>query len=313
MYDRAAWRRTAVGVVRAIGRRLRDDLRTARAADVVLVQREAMLLGPPIVEWLVSQRAPLVLDLDDATYLSYTSPTYGSMARLLKWPGKTDWVIRHAAMVTCGSREVADHVSGLGTPARLIPTVVDTNRFRPRPRDDMGDPVTIGWIGSHSTYPYLADLFDVLRDVAAAVPFRLLVIGGGRQVPEMPGVTVEQRDWTLEGEVRDFQSLDIGLYPLRADGWAQGKAGLKAIQYMSVGVPFVATPVGTTADLGLPGPPTCSPEAATSGTRLFACFSRTNSFDAVWGQQVVSTLSSDTRFPMSVVSLEEALREVCRA
>jgi glycosyltransferase involved in cell wall biosynthesis len=156
-------------------------------------------------------------------------------------------------MVTCGSQVVADHVTELGTAARLIPTVVDTSRFRPGTRAGVGDLVTVGWIGSHSTYPYLADLFGVLRDVAAAVPFRLLVIGGGRQVPEIRGVTVEQRDWTLEGEVGDFQSLDIGLYPLRADGWAQGKSGLKAIQYMSVGVPFVATPVGATADLGLLG------------------------------------------------------------
>ena len=36
-------------------------------------------------------------------------------------------------------------------------------------------------------------------------------------------------------------------------GWAAGKSGFKAIQYMSVGVPYVATPVGASAEIGEAG------------------------------------------------------------
>ena len=60
----------------------------------------------------------------------------------------------------------------------------------------------------------------------------------------------------MEREVEDFQSIDIGLYPLDAAmyaGWAAGKSGFKAIQYMSVGVPYVATPVGASAEIGATG------------------------------------------------------------
>ena len=75
------------------------DIVAASKADVILVQREAMLFGPPVIEWLTTRvcNRPLVLDLDDATYVSYTSPTYGRVGRALKWFSKTDDLIRWAS------------------------------------------------------------------------------------------------------------------------------------------------------------------------------------------------------------------------
>src|SRR5207302_7150334 len=78
LYDRAQWRRTAGGFIKGSARRL-PDLAGARHFDRVLVLREAMLYGPPIVERVVTGNGnrPMVLDLDDATYVAYDSPTYG--------------------------------------------------------------------------------------------------------------------------------------------------------------------------------------------------------------------------------------------
>ncbi len=67
---------------------------------------------------------------------------------------------------------------------------------------------------------------------------------------------VENATWEMGREVADFQSIDVGLYPLDASlyaGWAAGKSGFKAIQYMGVGVPYVATPVGASAAIGEAG------------------------------------------------------------
>ena len=71
--------------------RLRDLL-LLNKADAVLVQREAMIFGPPLIEWLAVRvfKRPMVLDLDDATYVPYTSPTYGKLGKALKWFSKTD-------------------------------------------------------------------------------------------------------------------------------------------------------------------------------------------------------------------------------
>ncbi len=74
---------------------LRQQL-NARSFDVLLIQREAMLFGPPIFEWLYKTvgDCPMVLDLDDATYISYVSPTYGPSGSSVKFFGEADKLIK---------------------------------------------------------------------------------------------------------------------------------------------------------------------------------------------------------------------------
>lgn len=278
LYRRAELPRTALGLGVAALRRFGDVWR-ARGADVLFVQREAMMFGPPLIERLAARLGgcPLVLDLDDATYVSYTSPTYGRMGSALKWFGKTDELIRRAAVVTCGNRTIAEYVERKGTRAVVIPTVVDTDVFTPAPERETstmsrGDDVPVlGWVGTHSTYPYLESIFPVLQRLAAAHRFRLKVVGAGRERVSLPGVEVENLEWKLEREVSDFQSFDVGLYPVVASEWAAGKSGFKAIQYMAVGAPFVATPVGASGEVGIEGETHFS---ATTGEEWHAALER---------------------------------------
>ena len=77
LYQRRALPRTALTLLKSTIMRL-GVVRLLKESDVVLVQREAMIFGPPLFEWLAARvfKRPLVLDLDDATYVPYTSPTY---------------------------------------------------------------------------------------------------------------------------------------------------------------------------------------------------------------------------------------------
>lgn len=228
-------------------------VRAARA-DVVFVQREVALFGPPLIEWLAAHvlRRPLVLDLDDATWIPYASPVYGRLATILKWPGKTDRLIRWSRVVTCGSPHIAEFVRSRGGDAVVIPTVVDTRLFRPGQTGNNDIP-TIGWIGTHSTYAYIERLLPIFERLVREVPFRLTIIGAGRTEVRVSGVEVANRPWRMDREVDDFQSLDIGVYPIADDEWSAGKAGFKAVQYMAAGVPFVMSPVGVCATMGVPG------------------------------------------------------------
>lgn len=260
LYRRDELPRVAFGVAGAALRRLGDVWR-ARSFDALLVQREAMLFGPPVIEWLMTKtgKRPMVLDLDDATYVPYVSPTYGRVGGALKWFRKTDDLIRMARIVTCGNRMIAEYVTEKGTPSVVIPTVVDTNRFQPRTAAASSREIpTLGWVGTHSTYPFLDSVFPALQEIAASRRFCLKIVGAGRTDISIPGVEVESLEWSMEREIEDFRSFDIGLYPIKVGGsspaeWAAGKSGFKAIQYMAVGVPFVMTPVGACAEIGEPG------------------------------------------------------------
>jgi len=250
LYKRSQWPRTAAGLALASVRRVRELWR-ARKADVLFVQREAMMFGPPVVEWLAINldHCPMVLDLDDATYVAYKSPTYGRLGSAFKWFGKTNDLIRWSRLVICGNREIAAYVEGKGREAVVIPTVVDTRQFRPltqRPDEDM--PV-IGWVGTHSTFPYVKTIFPVLERLAREHPFRLRLVGTGEDDVRIPGVQIENLPWKLDREIADFQSLDIGIYPIIEDEWSIGKSCFKAIQYMAVGIPFVVSPVGVCQDI----------------------------------------------------------------
>lgn len=247
----------ALSLVGPLLNRIRDSFKV-RDYDLIMVQREAMFFGPEIFERLFETLSgrPIILDLDDATYVRYVSPSYGRLGSALKFFGKTDRLIRRSAAVTCGNRLIAEYAESKGARAVVVPTVVDTDVFRPTAKANP-KPV-IGWIGTHSTYPFLEKIFPVMTELSKAYDFTLKIVGSGRGEIRIPNVEVENLEWSLEREVADFQSLDIGLYPIfpsasASEEWLKGKSGFKAIEYMAVGVPFVMSPVGICAEMGIPG------------------------------------------------------------
>lgn len=247
----------ASGMVGPVLKRIRQTA-TVRKYDLIFVQREAMIFGPGIFEWLYKTTGgvPIVLDLDDATYVRYVSPSYGRLGSLLKFFGKTDNLIKRSSIVICGNRFIAEYVDSKGSKSAIIPTVVDTDKFYPV--EKANDVPVLGWVGTHSTFPFLKALFPVLERLAEKHRFVLKIVGSGRDNVEVKGVEVRNLGWNLDREIEDFQTLDIGLYPMTVIDsanreWLQGKSGFKAIQYMAVGVPFVMSPVGVGAEIGAPG------------------------------------------------------------
>ncbi len=256
LYDDQDVARKLLPFSKSFFRRLTEVL-ASRRYDLLFVQREAMPFGPAVFEWLHRnlKGIPMVLDLDDATYIPYVSPNFGRVGSALKFFGKTDKLIKRAAVVICGNRFIAEYAQSLGVSAIVIPTIVDTSEFNPK--EHSNERPVIGWIGTHSTLPSVEWLFSVIQRLALKYEFVFKVVGAGCDV-SIDGVMVESKAWSLESEIDDFRSLDIGLYPIVKSGsanqeWIEGKSGFKAIEYMAVGVPFVMSPVGVCAEIGIPG------------------------------------------------------------
>jgi glycosyltransferase involved in cell wall biosynthesis len=237
-------------IVRKIGGMLRGYVqRFAEAvrrqpADVIFVYREAALLGPCILESLLARRTPLVLDFDDAIYLGDTSAV-NAWSRLLKSKGKTGAICRVARHVTVGNEFLARFARRHAHAVTVVPSTIDTDLYEVRPRRENPRPV-VGWSGSATTLPYLTIVTSALQRLNKRREFEFRVIGGGT---EIEGVPVYCKPWRADREVEDLQGFDVGLMPLSDDEWSRGKCGLKALQYMALGIPPVVSPVGVNTSI----------------------------------------------------------------
>ena len=221
-------------------RRLKD-LSRLHKYGLVFIHREACPIGPPFIEFLIHMfRKPMVFDFDDAIFLSNYNPA-NRFYSFMKFPQKTRYIIKMSKAVIVANGFLRNYAIQYNQNVHIIPTPIDTDKFRPR--ESFNKTPVIGWIGSSTTVSYLKSIYPVLGELSKRHKFILRVIGSGGSA-DIPGVVVENMEWSLEKEVRDFQGIDIGIYPLPDTEWARGKAAFKAIQYMATGVPVVASSVG---------------------------------------------------------------------
>ncbi len=229
---------------------------TARP-DVVLVQREALLVGGAWVEGLLARLrgVPLVFDFDDAIWVEARSPRHPVLASLLKAPRKTWDLVAMAREVTVGSHYLAEQARRRHPRVSLLPTVVSRETWRPAARPPEREvllpsrPVVIGWIGTHTTAAALRLVAPALRRLQAeGRPLRVRLVGAAPDF-RLEGVEVELVPWSLERELQNFHALDIGLGPVLDTEFSRGKCAFKQLQYMAAGVPVVSSPGGGAEEL----------------------------------------------------------------
>jgi len=233
-------------VMRGLNRRM-SLVQKAKDYDLVYILREAALLGPPMFEKLIhQQRVPMVFDFDDAIFVSYRSPSNGYLS-YLKFASKTRSICRMASHVMVGNPYLAEYARKVNDHVTVIPTTIDTEKYRVPLRKESSGPPVIGWTGSYSTVQHLDTLRGALKKLAATESFRLRVIG--TPAYECAPIDVEAMQWRADTELDDLAAIDIGVMPLPDDKWSKGKCGLKALQFMAMGIPTVCSPVGVNTDI----------------------------------------------------------------
>lgn len=199
--------------------------------DAVILQRELISTFATFEHLL---NVPIILDVDDAVWLSRGGKGINKIAQ-------------NADTIVCGNNFIADYFAQKGHQVVVIPTSVDSDKYRPRLKncEDKSE-IVIGWSGTSSGFQYLYDvetaLFKVINQCDGV---RIKIVSD-----KAPSFKLLSRDdfdfveWSAENEVSSIQDMDIGIMPISRDDWSKGKCSYKMLLYMSCGKPVVATDFG---------------------------------------------------------------------
>ncbi len=213
--------------------------------DVLLIYREASLIGPAIIERLAKRlNVPIVFDFDDPIFLTDLHSVNNFFSRL-KFPGKTHTLFELSDRIIAINDIMGGYAEKYNPNVSIVPNVVDPEKFCPA--DTPTESVKLGWTGSFSTMHNLKAIAAPLQRIQAKYNVPIRVIGNGGL--KIDGVKLDIREWSPQTEASDLQDCSIGLMPLIEHPGNKWKFFLKVVQYLALGLPIVAHDAGSTRDV----------------------------------------------------------------
>lgn len=250
LYQKGNAFRKALGMLAGFLRRF-VLLFTVHRFDYVFILRETTPIGPPIFEWLIIRvlRKKVIYDFDDAIWIPlYTNRN--NLAKKFKAFWKVAKICSWSYKVSAGSPFLVNYAIQFNVKTYLNPTCVDTEKMHNKLKSQYvgsGNHVVIGWTGTFSNLKHLDIIVSVLQDLEKQYVFDFLVIAD--QDPQIELKNYRFITWNEETEITDLLNCNIGVMPLEDNMFSRGKCGFKLIQFMALGIPTLASPVGVNTDI----------------------------------------------------------------
>ena len=214
--------------------------------DLVFIQKKVFHSWELMFIRLLAPK--IVYDIDDAImFIDRTLKDRGGRKSLSK-NKRLFRTLNTADYIIAGNKYLADYIKKFNTNITIIPTPVDTKTYHLLDEERDHKNIVIGWIGTEGNLRYLHSLKNVFQKLQEKYSNIVIKIVCDRFI-NLENVNIEKKLWTLEDEVKDLQSFDIGIMPLNDDEWTRGKCGFKILQYMAVGIPSVSSSVGVNSDI----------------------------------------------------------------
>jgi len=203
--------------------------RRVRGYDAVILQRE-LISTLPSFERLVP--GVKIFDVDDAIYLRKR----GLAAK---------YASRSCDMVVCGNEYLAERFKQWNKRIEIIPTGVNIRDMRlDLNRLNSGKKI-VGWIGTPGNLKFLKSISSPLAKALSKHSAELRICTSGiHDVPSELRKFTKFVKWYPGIEFEELPRWAVGLMPLIDDEWSRGKCSFKLLQYLSAGIPGIASPVG---------------------------------------------------------------------
>jgi glycosyltransferase involved in cell wall biosynthesis len=210
--------------------------------DLVYIHLWVVPFGPPIWERLYSWLQPkIIYDIDDMIFL-HASSKVNPFIQYLKGASRINYLLKHSKHNIVCTPVLEEYARKFSSKVTDISSTINTEIYLPKADYNIHHSITIGWSGSHSTLRYACLLEDVFLALEKKFSITILLIGATQN--PFKKIQATCLPWKASTEVEDLQKIDIGVYPMPDEPWVYGKSGLKALQYMALGIPTVASALG---------------------------------------------------------------------
>lgn len=225
--------------------------------DIVLSCKPYSVTG--VLSWLVSRirRIGYVLDVDDRIFPSEINKWLRLPIYIQEWC--MEQFLRKLKPTTIvASRALANF---WGSHAHYIPNTVDLRVFSPDQHgEDRADRKRVEFTGRVVIWPavffqevdrdYILEVFDYIAQKSKYVS--LLIVGDGEYLPAVKRKVASMKlpNVRFAGAVEHsrmpilYAAVDAGILPLRDNHYDACKGPIKLYEYMAMGLPVIATPVG---------------------------------------------------------------------
>jgi glycosyltransferase involved in cell wall biosynthesis len=211
--------------------------------DYIFIHREATPIGPAFFEYIASRwlGKKIIYDFDDAIWIPNFSEA-NSFFSFLKGYSNVKHICKWAYRISCGNEYLCEYARNYNTNVVYNPTTIDTTNYHNRVKNHSDSSCVIGWTGSHSTIRYIEEILPIIQELEKQYTFEFKVISDLK--PDFNLKSLVFKTWQKDTEIEDLLTFSVGIMPLKDDKWAKGKCGFKALQYMSLGIPALVSPVG---------------------------------------------------------------------
>jgi glycosyltransferase involved in cell wall biosynthesis len=215
--------------------------------DLIFIYREAALIGPAIIEKIVRRwKIPIVYDIDEPLFVPYKSPTSGHLNKL-KFFSKVDELFKMSDSVFAVNKAIGDYASKFNDDIEIVPMTVDINRYQPKAEKIENEKPIIAWVGTRTNQPMIELAVPPMRELAKEKDFTFRIIADDEM--KFDGLDIDFVPWAYNVEVPKLQEADIGVVPVIETDWSPYKFFFKTVQFMSLGMPVVASATGSNLEI----------------------------------------------------------------
>lgn len=163
-------------------------------------------------------------------------------------------MMKNCSAVIVGSHKLMAFASRFNKHVYLLPSSINLDFYKPGKNNKDKKFITLGWIGNGNNYKNdLLTLIGPIKEISEKYKIKVVIIGALKQqkihesfyqIKKSNITIIDSINWANPLAVPSrISHFDIGLYPLIDNKYNQYKCGFKALEYMAMGIPVLASSI----------------------------------------------------------------------